>query len=52
VIDEKVQVLAGLGAIVGLTQSLEVRAGVHIGVTDAAPDVVASLWIGGKVAVR
>ena len=52
VFGEDTQVLAGVGAIVGVTQQLDVRVGMHAGVTDAAPDVVASLWIAGKVPVQ
>ncbi len=42
--DEPVQVAAGAGVIVDLT-IFDVRAGVHLGVTDAAQDLRASLWI-------
>ncbi len=42
--DEPVQVSAGAGAIVDLDM-VDVRAGVHLGITEAAPDLRASLWV-------
>jgi hypothetical protein len=45
---EPVAVQAGAGVIVKLGP-LDLRAGAHVGLTDAAPDFVASFWIAGKV---
>jgi len=42
--DEPVQVAVGAGAILDL-DVVDVRAGVHLGITEAAPDWRASLWI-------
>jgi hypothetical protein len=42
--DEPVHVAAGAGAIVDL-DVVDVRAGVHVGLTEAAPDLRASLWV-------
>jgi len=42
--DEPVQVAVGAGAIVDLNV-VDVRAGVHLGITEAAPDWRASLWV-------
>jgi hypothetical protein len=42
--DEPVQVAAGAGAIVDL-DLIDVRAGIHLGITEAAPDLRASLWV-------
>jgi hypothetical protein len=44
-----VQGLVGLGLIVGLGGSVELRIGGHAGITDAAPDLVGSTWIAGKL---
>jgi len=42
--DEPVQVAVGAGAIVDLNV-VDVRAGVHLGISEAAPDLRASLWV-------
>lgn len=52
VIVDDTQLLSGVGAIVAVTSQLDVRADVHVGLTSAADDVIASLWIADKLAVR
>ena len=47
-IEEPVVVQAGLGVIVRVGP-LDLRTGVHLGLTAAAPDLVTSLWIAGKL---
>ena len=42
--DESVHVAMGAGAILDL-DLVDVRAGVHLGITEAAPDLRASLWV-------
>lgn len=46
-----VQPLGGAGVIVSLGP-VDLRTGVHVGLTAAAPDVVASLWIASKLPLR
>ena len=48
---EPEQVTAGAGAIVPF-DSFDVRFGARFGLTNAAPDVTASLWIGGELPLR
>jgi hypothetical protein len=50
VISERVAVQAGVGWIVTLGP-VELRAGAHAGLTDAAPDFVASFWVAGAFAL-
>jgi hypothetical protein len=45
------EALAGAGAIVGLGP-VDVRLGAHVGITEAAPDLVLNLWIASKVRTR
>jgi hypothetical protein len=47
---EAVVAQAGLGLIVSLGP-IDLRSGVHVGLTQAAPDFVTSLWIAGKLAL-
>jgi hypothetical protein len=42
--DEPLRVAAGTGAIVDV-DIFDVRAGVHVGITDAAEDLRTSIWI-------
>ncbi len=48
VIAEPVALQAGAGVIVSLGP-IDLRGGTHLGLTAAAPDFVASLWIAGKL---
>jgi hypothetical protein len=48
VIAEPVAVQAGAGVIVSFGR-LDLRAGTHVGLTEAAPEITASLWIGGTL---
>jgi hypothetical protein len=48
VIGERVAVQAGAGLIVSFGR-LDLRAGTHVGLTATAPDITASLWIGGTL---
>ena len=48
VLSEPVAVQGGVGIIVKLGP-VDLRAGAHLGLTEAAPDVVASFWIAGKL---
>jgi hypothetical protein len=48
VIDEDVQGLVGVGTIVKLGP-IDVRLGGHVGVTEAAPDFVGSVWVSGAL---
>jgi hypothetical protein len=41
---ESVQVLLGIGSIADVGW-FDIRLGVHAGLTDAAPDLIASLWL-------
>jgi hypothetical protein len=47
----ELEALAGAGAIVGLGP-IDVRIGTHVGLTQAAPDLVLNLWIASKVRTR
>ena len=44
---EEPRVLAGFGAIVSL-ERFEIRTGLHVGLTDEAPDLEASVWFSSK----
>jgi hypothetical protein len=46
-----VQLYAGIGAIVDLGR-FDVRTGAHVGLNDASRDLVVSLWLASKVALR
>jgi len=48
---EEVDMRLGGGVIVGLGR-FDVRSGLHLGLTDAAPDVVFNLWIATKLSLR
>ena len=48
---EDIETLAGAGAIVGLGP-VDVRLGAHVGLTEAAPDLVLNLWIASKLRTR
>jgi hypothetical protein len=41
------RVQAGVGVIASL-ERIEIRAGLHIGLNDAAPDLEASVWLAWK----
>ena len=44
---EEARALAGFGAIISL-ERFEVRTGVHVGLTDEAPDLEATVWFSSK----
>jgi hypothetical protein len=48
VLGERAAVQAGAGVIVKLGP-IDLRTGAHVGLTDAAPDFVASFWVAGKI---
>jgi hypothetical protein len=48
---ENADVRAGLGVIVDLG-GVDLRAGAHAGLTDAAPDAVVSFWVATKLSFR
>jgi hypothetical protein len=48
---EPLQVLVGPGAIIRLGRT-DVRLGVHLGLTDAAADLVTDTWIASKLRIR
>lgn len=48
---EPVQILAGPGVIIG-ARRMDVRLGLHFGLTAVAPDVVTDVWGAGKLKVR
>ena len=48
---EATRVQAGIG-VIGLFRRLEIRSGLHVGLSDAAPDIEASLWLSWRWRVR
>lgn len=48
---DPVEVLAGPGIIIR-TRPLDVRLGVHVGLTGAAPDIVTDTWVAGAWSLR
>lgn len=50
-VGEPVQVVLGPGAIVDFG-AFDIRAGLHVGLTDEAPDLVPNLWITTKLPLR
>ncbi len=48
---EATKVQAGIG-VIGLFRRIEIRSGLHVGLSDAAPDIEASLWLSWRWRVR